>query len=367
MLPLIGRILDRRADVHVLVTTGTVTSARLMGERLPRRALHQYVPVDRIDEVRRFLSHWRPDLALWTESEFWPNLIGETNRRDVPCLLVNARMSDASYARWQRFRGLITPLLASFELSLAQNEREAERLRGFGADNVQAVGNLKWAAPPLPVDAEELDRLRAATVGRAVWLAASTHDGEETAAADVHRSLAAAQPRLLTVIIPRHPERGGTIAADLRASGLTVAVRSRGETIEPATQVYLADGLGELGLFCRLAGVVFIGGSLVAHGGHNPLEPARLDCALLHGPHMFNFATIAEALAGAGATTVVADSSALSQAVSELLGDADLRDRRATAACTAADAEAQILDIVEAAIAPYLDALPRRETPGASA
>jgi 3-deoxy-D-manno-octulosonic-acid transferase len=367
MLPLLGRILDHRADAHALVTTGTVTSARLMGERLPPRALHQYVPVDRIDGVRRFLTHWRPDLALWTESEFWPNLIGETHRLGVPCLLVNARMSDASFVRWRRLRSLIAPLLSGFALCLAQNEREADRLRELGAPNVRAVGNLKWAAPPLPADADELARLRAATGHRTVWLAASTHAGEEAAAAEAHRALEADRPGLLTVIVPRHPERGEAIARELRAIGLTVAMRSLAEPIASDTGIYLADTLGELGLFYRLADVVFVGGSLVAHGGHNPLEPARLDCALIHGPHMFNFAAITETIAGAEAATAVSDRGALTRAVGTLLDDGDLRRGRAAAARAVADAEAGVLDTVAAAIAPYLDALPRLEVAGAGA
>ncbi len=365
MLPLVGRVLDRHGDVHALVTTGTVTSARLMAERLPPRALHQYVPVDRIDAVRRFLDHWRPDLALWTESEFWPNLLGETQARGVPCVLVNARMSDASFRRWRRLRGLITPLLSGFALCLAQNEREAERLRALGAGPVRAVGNLKSAAGLLPADESELRRLRASTEGRPLWLAASTHPGEEAAAGAAHRALAPDRRGLLTVIVPRHPERGASLAAGLEGDGLTVAVRSRGDGIEPSTDIYVADTMGELGLFYRLAEVVFVGGSLVPHGGQNPLEPARLDCAIVYGPHMFNFAADVETFASASAAVVVADADELARAVAVLLDDPSLRRHRAAAARAAVEGEGEVLDAVEAAIAPYLDALPRPEAAGA--
>ena len=367
VLPLVGRVLERRGDAHVLVTTGTVTSARLMAERLPGRALHQYVPVDRPDAVRRFLDHWRPDLALWTESDFWPNLLGETQARGVPCVLVNARMSDASFARWRRLRGLIAPLLSGFALCLAQDEGQAGRLRALGGGDVRAVGNLKSAAPALPADDAELARLRAATAGRTPWLAASTHPGEEAAAGAAHRALKADRPGLLTVIVPRHPERGEAIAAELRAGGLDVAVRSRREAVERGTDVYLADTLGELGAFYRLVEVVFVGGSLVRHGGQNPLEPARLGCAIVYGPHTFNFQAFVDAFAAAGAAEVVADADALCAAVGALLDDAELRRRRGEAARAVADAEAGVLDRVETALAPYLDALPRREAARAGA
>ena len=367
ILPLIERLLARRADLSALVTTGTVTSARLMAERLPERALHQFAPIDRPDAVARFLDHWRPGLALWTESEFWPNLMTETGRRGVPRVLVNARMSAGSFARWRRFRGLIAPLLAGFDLCLAQNEAEAARLRALGARRVEAPGNLKAAAPPLPVDEAALDAMRAALGARPLWLAASTHPGEEAIVAAAHREIAAARPDLLTIIAPRHPERGPEVAKLIAAAGLAVARRGAGEAITPGTAVYVADTLGELGLFYRLAGVALIGGSLTPHGGHNPLEPARLDCALIHGPHMTNFKDDAAAFAEAGAAEAVADASALARAVAALLDDAGERRRRAEAGARIARAEARALDRVEAALAPYVDALDADPKAGAEA
>lgn len=366
-LPLIERLLERRGDFEILVTTGTVTSARLMAERLPGRAVHQYVPVDTPGAVRRFLDHWRPALAIWTESEFWPNLIAGAQARGVACVLINGRMSETSFTRWKRMRGLIAPLLAGFSPCLAQNEREAERLRALGANDARAVGNLKSAAPPLPADLTDLAVLSGATATRRVWLAASTHPGEEVIAAQVHRALAAAHPALLTIIAPRHPERGAAVAHEMRSAGLSVARRSAEESLDTDVDVYVVDTLGELGLFYRIADVVFVGGSLVPHGGQNPLEPARLGCALLFGPHMTNFADFVEAFAGADAATMVTDGRSLAAAVGALLDNAELREKRAAAARGVADAEAGVLDVVEAAIAHHLDALPGREAPGARA
>ena len=357
VLPLIERIEGTRAAGHVLVTTATVTSAHLMDERLPGAALHQYAPADTPRAVRRFLDHWHPDLALWVESELWPNMIAETQARQVPMILVNGRVSETSAARWHRFPRTARRLLGAFSLCLAQDDVQAERLTGLGAPRVKSVGNLKWAAPPLPANAADLAALVKACAGRPLWLAASTHPGEEALVAAAHKVLRAAYPDLLTVIVPRHPDRGPEIARTLTADGLTVARRSNGETLAAGTEVYLADTLGELGLFYRLAGIVLLGGSLVPHGGHNPLEPARLGCALLLGHHMDNFASIRGELAAAGGAQTVSDAAALGRAVAALLASETERARRAAAAGGVAAAHAGILDDVMAEIAPYLPAV----------
>jgi len=357
LLPLIARLIAERPGLNVLVSTGTVTSARLMEERLPAGAFHQYVPVDRIPYVRRFLDHWRPDVALWAESEFWPNLLMETSARNIPLILVNGRISPRSFTGWQRFGGLIKRLLSEFDLCLGQTDADAERLRQLGARNATSVGNLKFAVPPLPVDDKALATLQDVVEGRPRWLAASTHPGEEDIAAGVHRRLAKAHPGLLTVIVPRHPDRGADIATRLKGLGLTVSRRSAGEVIEPETDIYLADTMGEMGLFFRIAGIAFMGKSLVPLGGQNPLEAARLDCAIVHGPHMMNFEDIGARLDKAGAAIEVGDEEALGDAVSRLLGDDADRARMAAAASNLADAEAGVLDAVLGELRPFLDSL----------
>ncbi len=361
VLPLIERLDRDRPDLGLLMTTGTVTSAHIAAGRLPERAIHQYVPVDRGSYVRRFLDHWRPDATLWIESEFWPNLLSATQARAVPLALVNGRVSDRSYARWQRWPGLIRTLLGGFALSLGQTERDAERLRKLGARNAKCVGNLKSAAPPLPADEAALADLRAALGSRPRWLAASTHAGEEEIAGEVHKGLAGRFPGLVTLVVPRHPYRGAAIAAALRGRGLGVAQRSADEAIGPETDVYVADTLGELGIFYRLAGVVFVGGSLVPHGGQNPLEPARLDSALLFGPHMMNFREMTEALLAAGAAQTVADGEALTDEAGRLIGDDEARRAAAEATERVAAHRAGALERVLAAIAPHLPAEPESE------
>lgn len=358
VLPLIERVRALRPDSTVLLTTGTVTSARLMARRLPEGALHQFVPVDRVAYVRAFLDHWRPDLALWAESEFWPNLIGETAKRGIPIVLINGRVSDRSFARWRRHRKTIKKILGGFKLCLGQSRVDAERLADLGAPTVASPGNLKLAAPPLPADPVILADLKAQVAGRPVWVAASTHAGEEALCGRVHRQLAPSHPGLLTVIVPRHPDRGPAVAGELAAEGLAVARRSAGEAIAPATEVYVADTIGELGLFYRLAGVAFIGKSLVPLGGQNPLEAACLDCAVLFGPHMGNFREIAARLKDSGGAGEVADEAALVAVLGRLLTDGEARRAQGAAASAFAKAEARVLERIAGELAPFLTALP---------
>lgn len=352
LLPLVER-LAARPGLAVLVTTGTVTSAALMAERLPPGALHQYVPVDRPAWVKRFLDHWRPDLVLWAESDFWPNLLDAIDVRSIPLVLVQGRISPRSFAKWQRAPAFIRRMLAAFSLCLGQTPGDAERLAALGAARALCLGNLKMAVPPLPADEAELARLRRLIGVRPLWLAASTHPGEEALAARVHRALAPRFPGLLTIVAPRHPDRGAEAAAEIAALGLSVTRRAAGEG--PEADLYLADTMGELGLFYRLAPIVFMGKSLLAEGGQNPFEPARLGAAVLFGPRMSNFPEMAPAMTACGGAEQVPDEAGLADAVARLLADPALLARRRDAASAWAESEAHVLDAVLDALAPFLD------------
>jgi len=355
MLALIERLLEERPTLEILVTTGTVASAALLDKRLPARAQHQYVPVDLPRWIARFLDHWRPDLALWVESELWPNLVLATHARGIPMVLINGRLSAASYARWRWGGGLVRSVLRAFATCFAQDAVQAQRLRRLGVREVALIGDLKAAAAALPVDLSQLEQLRHQIGPRPLWVAASTHAGEEEIVARVHSQLVADHPGLLTIIAPRHAARGDAIEAMLAVRGLRTARRTLGNPVTGETDVYLADTMGELGLFYSLARIAFIGGSLVAKGGHNPFEAARLDCAVLHGPYISNCAGMAGDLAAAGASETVSDGNALARAVSTLLADRRLRAERAAAGRRAAAAGLGILDAVLLRLAPWLD------------
>ncbi|HJS32440.1 MAG TPA: 3-deoxy-D-manno-octulosonic acid transferase, partial [Alphaproteobacteria bacterium] len=346
VLGLIERIVAMHPRIHVLLTSFTVTAGRLVAERPPANTIHQFVPLDVPRWIARFLDHWRPDAAIWVEGELWPNLVAAAQQRGFPMALVNARLSSRSFARWRAARALFPAPLEAFMPVLAQSAGDAERLQQLGAVNVRYVGNLKFDGAPLAFDTEELTRLRTALGGRPIWLAASTHPGEESIVAQAHRALTARRANLLTIIVPRHATRGAEIAATLAADGIAVARRTPGDTPTAAHGVYLADTMGELGLFYRLAGLAFIGGSLVPHGGQNPLEAARLDCALVFGPHMANFRDIAAELIVAHGAIEIRDAESLAAAIGRMLDDPAERMRCAAAAAGVAAAGRGAIDRV---------------------
>jgi 3-deoxy-D-manno-octulosonic-acid transferase len=315
----------------IVITTGTVTSARLLAQRLDPslagRVLHRFAPLDVPHWAARFVDHWRPDAAAFIESELWPNLLAACRARGIPTMLINARLSERSLARWRRVPGLARHVLGGFARVQPRSETDAERLRALGCCRLGEPGDLKLAAPPLPVDETELQRLHDLLAGRPIWLAASTHPGEDKLILGAHRRLVTDHPGLLTIIVPRHPERGGTISA--------ASYRSRGED-PPEEGVWVADTLGELGLLYRLTGIAFIGRSLLPPGGgQNPLEPAHLGCAIAVGPHTGNFTDHVAMLRAAGALTVVGDATELGHWVDGLMRDPVRRNAMGDAAFAA--------------------------------
>lgn len=359
-LPVIAALRERREDASFLLTTGTRTSAALAAARLGPRGLHQFVPLDSPRYAKRFLDHWKPDVAVFTESEIWPNLILETADRNIPLALINARMSHRSFRRWRRSAGLSRALFSRFRVVLAQNARLARSFSLLGSRNVAVSGNLKIDSPPPPVDARELERLQRAIGGRPVWLAASTHPGEDEQIAAAHKILAARHAGLLTIIVPRHPERGTAIAQMLAAQGLACSRRAAGAMPDDACDIYVADTIGELGNFYALVPVAFIGGSLIAHGGQNPIEAARHGAAILSGPHTHNFTDSYGALREHDGALIVTDAANLAEAVGTLLGDRVQLQRMTNGANAALDGLSGALALTTDAILSLMP--PGRET-----
>jgi 3-deoxy-D-manno-octulosonic-acid transferase len=355
LLELIRTLLHARPGLHVLVTTGTTTSAGVMADRLPEGAMHQYVPLDARPFVQRFLAHWQPDLAVWTESELWPALICETHARGVPMILLNARMSKASHDRWRYLRGMARSLLRRFDRALVQDDLTEIYLRRLGMlpSRLEVTGTLKEGAAALPVDEDELAAMRDEIGGRPVWVAASTHPGEEEKILEAHGAALKTNPRLLLVVVPRHPDRGDAVAELLQAGGWAFTRRGAGEAPEREAQVYLADTMGELGLWYRLAPISFVGGSWEPVGGHNPFEPAALGSAILHGPYVTNFVDIYQRLTEARAARLVSAPQTLAEALEELLSP----DRAAAMAHAAWEVVSAGADVTDRAKAVLLDKL----------
>ncbi len=331
VLPVIAAL----RECEVLLTTGTVTSAALAAARLPDTARHQFVPLDVPAWVERFIAHWRPDGAVFVESEIWPAALAKLDGRGIPRLLINARLSARSAARWQRLRGVARELLGGFRYIHAQSARDAANLESLGMRDILLWGNLKFSAPLLPVDEAALAAVTA-RIGGPVWLAASTHPGEEEIVLEAHNTLLRTFPDLVTVIVPRHPDRGAAIAA------LAGAPR-RGLGEAPAAgKIYVADTMGELGLFYRAAPFALVGGSLVPHGGQNIVEPARLGRAVISGPHTANFADAVGILRAAGGLVTVDGAAALADAAAAWLTNPAAAEQAGQAAAGAFEVDVQL-------------------------
>jgi len=317
VVPLVESILGY--GVNVVLTTGTVTSAKVADERLGDAIIHQYVPLDLKPAVSRFLDHWHPDLAIIAESEIWPMTILELGARRVPQVLVNGRLSDRSFRSWKKRPYIAEALFENLAHVIAQSQVDGERFQALGARPVTVSGNLKVDTSPPPVDERALASLRRQIGDRPVWAAVSTHDGEEAMAAEVHAMLCNRHKGLLTMIVPRHPDRAAALEAELSALGLNVVTRTSGERISRDVDVFLGDTIGEMGLYLRLTEIAFVGRSLTSQGGQNPLEPAMLETAVLAGRNVQNFREAYQRLIDSGGAKLVRDRDMLAGAVNYLL------------------------------------------------
>ena len=356
MLPLINRLLELYPDAHVMVTTGTTTSAEVMAKRLPERAFHQYLPIDNPVFAARFVRHWQPTIALWFESEFWPAMLSTIKRRNIPLILINGRISNKSFKRWQQFDFVIKEILDCFTACLGQSEEDAYRLRVLGAKDAMCLGNLKYAGLPIPVDEDVKKEIQNEIGGRPVWLVSSTHNDEEAKIGRYLKELIAKHQGLLTIIAPRHPNRGVEIRDTLRDKfQLKTALRSAGEKITPETDVYIADTIGEMGIWYELCPIVFIGGSLIPHGGQNFMEPSRCRDAVIVGPHMHNFTDAMNRAKRADGIIQVDETVDLIDMVNQLLSNKELLEAKRSLAYNWATSEAKVLDGITEKIQGYME------------
>lgn len=356
LLTTIKRMLADFPFVQVMVTTGTVTSAKTMADRLPEGAFHQYIPVDHPAWVSSFLDHWKPDLVIWTESDFWPAMLSEIGRRQIPAVLLNGCLSQKSCDGWRWARGLIRDTLKTFDLVLAQNAGHAERLAKMGARNVRVSANLKYAAAPLSFDEAKLDALKTAVGDRPVIVWGSTHPGEEAMAARIHAKMKPLHPSLLTVVVPRHVARGNDAKAAVEALGLRASLRSAGAMPQASDDIYIADTMGEMGLFYRLGRLAVVGGSYCFRS-HNPIEPAQLGCVVFYGPKTAHIQSLCDDFERNAAALRAKDEAVLAQAVGAYLADPAVFAPMAAAAEKWTRAKSRVEDEIAAELAPWVAAL----------
>lgn len=357
-LILINALLRHDPKLNILVTTVTQTSAGMMRDNLPKNAFHQFVPLDHPEWIARFLDHWKPDGALWIESELWPCTLAAIKARGIPAALINARLSDRSFRRWSWLGQSMHRILSCFDLILAQTHQDAERFRSFGHDAVIYSGNLKHSAAPLPHDEEALKLIAAKTHNRPICVYASTHKGEEAMVMRLHQIIANAHPEFLSIIIPRHPNRGEGIEALAQDMGLNAMRRAAGHALPTSeTQIYIADTMGELGLFYRLSPIVYIGRSLSddGGGGHNPIEAAQLNCAIIHGAYTQNLQEIYDDMADQDAAICVGDETALLDKLRMLLENPKNAIEYAEIALDFSNTQSHVIDNVLEYLHPILD------------
>ena len=361
LLPLINKVLATYPAAHILVTSGTVTSASIMAERLPARALHQYVPLDTPKAVSAFLDHWKPDIAFWAESEIWPNLITQTQARDIPMALINARMSDKSIKGWFKRQASAKTLFDAFDIILAANEETANGLSWLLGQEIECSGNLKDAAPKLPVNESELNKLQAQIGDRPIWCAASTHKGEEEIIIAAHDEIKKSHPNALLILALRHPERRSEVMPLL--SGADYVLRSKQTSIEPSTSILLFDTIGEMGIAYSLSDISFVCGSLVKGlMGHNPLEPARFKNAVLTGGHIASFADSYMQMFAFDAATRILSPKMVGSTVSELFSNSERKAEMQAQAYEFAVSRDAVLDFVWKKITPILPTSTERQS-----
>ena len=354
---LVRALRQRYPDLPLTLTTSTPTGRGRARSLFGADVTVRYLPYDLPGPVRRFLDRVRPRLGVVLETELWPNLYHACDRRGLRLVLASARVSERSVARYRRLGGIVRGALERGVVVAAQSKADADRFASLGADpaRVHVVGNLKFDFE-LPPEAATRGRALREALGaeRPVWVAGSTHEGEEEIVLEAHARVRATRPDALLVLVPRHPPRFDAVAALLKRRGIVFARRSTGDAVTPATAVLLVDTLGELVLFYAAADVAFVGGSLVPIGGHNLLEPAALGKPVVTGPHTANAAPVARLLVEAGAAEVVADGDALATAVGRLLGDAAARGAAGEAGRAAVGANRGALARFLALIRPLL-------------
>lgn len=350
--PLVRALRKRRPDATILLSHTTPTGRTTAVEALGAEIRQTYLPYDLPWLARRFLARCHPGIALFLETEIWPNLYAACRQRGIPAYLVNARLSAKSAHGYGRVAGLIRPALASLSGVAAQTGADAERLAGLGAVRPEVTGNLKFDVTAPPDTIERAEALRRHFAGRFVFLAASTRDGEETLILDTCLELGI--PDLLLVIVPRHPQRFDAVAALLDSRGVEFARRSRHEPVTQETEVFLGDSMGEMAAYYAAADVAFVGGSLLPLGGQNLIEAADMGCPILIGPHTWNFLDASEQAIAHGAALRVMDADELARTVKRLHQEADTRHAMAEAGLHFSRAHKGATDKVMALLEPVL-------------
>ncbi len=306
ILNLIENLGKNKKEIKFLITTTTISSSLILMKMMPRNCVHQFSPIDTFSATKNFLDHWKPDLAIFVESEFWPRLIFDIKKRDIPLGLINGRMEKKTFENWLRIKTTSKQILEKFDFVYAHDHLTAKRLLSLGITKKILLGIIssKEQAIPLTYNSNEYYKFKKLFKDKKIWVAASTHEGEEEIIINAQEKLHSIDKNFLLILIPRHPNKAKQLYRKQSNVDL-IKIRSKGHKITDKTSIYLADTLGELGLWYKLCKIVFLGGSLVRIGGHNPYEPCRFGNAIITGPYVYNFQKAFDQLYDVGAMIYV--------------------------------------------------------------
>ncbi|MFV0256194.1 3-deoxy-D-manno-octulosonic acid transferase [Candidatus Liberibacter solanacearum] len=346
----------RNRNINILLTTRTLTSARVARKYLGQEVIHQYAPFDIQPVLLRFLKYWHPDYSILSESEIWPLTVFELSKKRIPQIIVNARMSGRSFRNWRILPYFSKKIFSQFSLVVVQSESDFIHYKELGTKKLVVSGNLKVDIVPLPCDDKLLSVYQKEIAGRCTWAAISTFEGEEDAAVYVHNLIRSRQD-ILTILVPRHPERCNAIERRLVSKGLKVARHTRRDALSADVDIFLGDTIGEMGLYLRMTEIAFVGRSLFSNGGQNPLEPAMLGCAILSGPNVENFRNIYQKMVSSGAVRIIEDVEKLASMVHSLLSDPTMRDEMINTAMNEVKKMQGPLKITLCTLDPYISSL----------
>ena len=306
ILPIIEK-LEQKTDIkQILVTSNTLSSSKVIEKFGLKKTIHQFFPIDSTIIIKKFLDYWQPSSALFVESEIWPNTIIEIKNRGIPLLLVNGRITKKSFKRWKAIDTFSRTIFSKFDLCLTQNNQTTIFLKNLGSKKILNIGNLKYAENiNFKNDKINLKTEKFLNLKSKIFIAVSTHKNEEEFCAKLHKNIKLIYPNILTIIIPRHIDRVSSILDDINKYNLKIHLHSSKKIIQDKTDIYLVDTFGETKSFLKKGKIVFLGGSLIKHGGQNPLEAARYGCKIIHGPHIFNFSEVYKFLEKYNITTKI--------------------------------------------------------------
>ncbi|WP_415320652.1 glycosyltransferase N-terminal domain-containing protein [Candidatus Pelagibacter sp. Uisw_092] len=320
VVPLIEKLEKNKKIRQILITSNTLSSSKILLKLKLKKTVHQFFPIDTNYNTKKFLKYWDPSMAIFIDSEIWPNMIKNVKKRSIPLMLINARITDKSYKRWKIFPLFAKNLFKNFDICLAASLKSKKLLKSLGAKKIEYIGNLKFIQSEKSTDSLN-NNIGKFFFSKKTWCASSTHQAEESMCANVHKKLKIKYKNLVTIIIPRHIDRTNEIIKETKKLGLKIHIHESKTKIDNKTDIYLVNSFGQTKSFFKICKTVFLGGSMIKHGGQNPLEAARYGCQILHGPNIWNFKEIYNLLQAHGCSNTIRNIKELSNGVEKILNN----------------------------------------------